>query len=255
MSRSRVFRLVTEPFKILALPPLGVDKTVVDAARASFGRFGGKKKKYDMSDCITFVDHMDPTLTKEDERLLRYLASKGHLSPFRHVFQPMVVEAHEAFMRQLFRYVTGSCFTSGMAATDVPWNEASTRYMQMNKVYVRDVFHRQSETAKQGASEAFDDAEQVLIQQLFATKVQLTMRVYDELLDMGVAREEARGLLPLNFVTRVYWTPSLQALLNLYQQRSGEGAQEEMREFADAISHVLFRNFPHAWGALLAHIK
>jgi thymidylate synthase (FAD) len=73
--------------------------------------------------------------------------------------------------------------------------------------------------------------------------------IYHELLDLGVAKEQARILLPLNQYTEVYWTASFQAVANLIELRDHDHAQLEIREFAKAIATITQEQFPHAYKA------
>jgi len=61
---------------------------------------------------------------------------------------------------------------------------------------------------------------------------------------MGVAREQARIILPLNIYTEVYWTASFQAIMNFIELRDDEHAQWEIREYAIAMKEIMLEQFP-----------
>ena len=85
---------------------LGIDLTVANSARVSFGK---RKNKYD----------------KSDERLVRYLAKHKHFSPFRHLVVQFHIKAPEFVTRQLYKHVVGIETTSSSITKDHAWNEIS----------------------------------------------------------------------------------------------------------------------------------
>ena len=69
---------------------------------------------------------------------------------------------------------------------------------------------------------------------------------YQQLLDLGVGKEQARMILPLNQYTEVYWTASFQAVMNFLDLRDEKTAQWEIQEYARAIKEVMFEIFPES---------
>ena len=72
---------------------------------------------------------------------------------------------------------------------------------------------------------------------------------YQKLLDLGVAKEQARIILPLNQYTEVYWTASFQAIANFIELRDHTHAQLEIREYAVILGEIVKETFPEAYGA------
>ena len=70
------------------------------------------------------------------------------------------------------------------------------------------------------------------------------LKGYERLLELGVAKEEARVILPLNFYTEVYWTASFQAIMNFIDLRDAEHAQWEIRQYAIAMKDFMLELFP-----------
>jgi len=68
--------------------------------------------------------------------------------------------------------------------------------------------------------------------------------LYQGLLDLGVAKEQARIMLPLNIYTEIYWTASYQAIMNFIDLRDEPHAQWEIREYALAIKDFMLELFP-----------
>ena len=79
-----------------------------------------------------------------------------------------------------------------------------------------------------------------------------TWKLYQDLLKQGVAKEEARTLLPLSFMTEFVWTASLQAVQNFVILRKDAHAQREIQMLAAEIEHIATKEFPIAFTALMS---
>ena len=208
---------------IEVIDSLGNDLTVVNSARVSFGK---RKEVYD----------------KSDERLVRYLAKYKHFSPFRHLQVQFHVKAPEFVMRQWYKHVVGIETTSNSATKDHAWNEISGRYVPVEDFYTPSVFRKQSEDNKQATEGAIDDQAKALHHwemAMFHTKKQ-----YQKLLDMGVGKEQARAILPLNQYTEVYWTASFQAIVNFIELRAEKTSQWEIQEYAKVMKELMINVSP-----------
>lgn len=206
---------------------LGSDETVVNSARVSFG----KKTQ---------------AINENDRRLLAYLADNNHTSPFRHCYVQLHVRAPEFVARQWYKHIVGSEYSF----KDQPWNEISGRYVEYDQEnYLPSRLRAQAKDKKQGSSDAAVEDEAYL-RQRFADCVGMAVWTYEYLLSAGVAKEQARMVLPLTFFTEWYWTASLQAIQHFVKLRSDPHAQEEIREYAQALDGLVTELFPNAWKAL-----
>jgi len=61
---------------------------------------------------------------------------------------------------------------------------------------------------------------------------------------MGVAREQARSILPLTVYTKVWWTASFQSVMNFIELRDEPTAQVEIQEYAKALKKIMLEVFP-----------
>ena len=208
---------------IEVIDSLGNDLTVVNSARVSFGK---RKEVYD----------------KSDERLVRYLAKYKHFSPFRHLQVQFHVKAPEFVMRQWYKHVVGIETTSNSATKDHAWNEISGRYVPVEDFYTPSVFRKQSEDNKQATEGAIEDQDKAL--QHWNTAMLHVKDQYQKLLDMGVGKEQARAILPLNQYTEVYWTASFQAIMNFIELRAEKTSQWEIQEYAKTLQKLMFDVFP-----------
>ena len=202
---------------------LGNDLTVVNSARVSFGK---RKEKWD----------------KSDERLVRYLAKHKHYSPFRHLQVQFHIKAPEFVMRQWYKHVVGIETTSNSSAKDHAWNEISGRYVEVEDYYRPSVYRQQSEDNKQ-ASEG-EIQQQELANFVWDSTMKNVKEAYDGLLKLGVAKEQARAILPFNQYTEVYWTASFQAIMNFIELRNEKTSQWEIQEYAKVLLEQMKVVFP-----------
>ena len=202
---------------------LGTDLTVANSARVSFGK---RKDKYDRS----------------DERLVRYLAKHKHFSPFRHLIVQFHIKAPEFVTRQLYKHVVGIETTSSSITKDHAWNEISGRYVPVEEYYIPENSRQQSEDSKQASIGSIKEQEEAA--EAYAAALQVGKHYYEKLLELGVAKEQARILLPLSQYTELYWTASFQATCNFIELRDKPDAQWEIREYAKVLKMLLFALYP-----------
>ena len=215
--------LVLDKGFVEVIDSLGDDLTVVNSARVSFG----KRKS---------------VWSAADRRLCHYLAKHKHYSPFRHLQVQFHIKAPEFVMRQWYKHVVGIETTSNSSTKDHAWNEISGRYVEVEEFYTPHVFRQQSEDNKQateGAVENQEAAKHHWEQAMFHAKEQ-----YQKLLQMGVGKEQARAILPLNQYTEVYWTASFQAIMNFIELRNEKTAQWEIQEYAKTLQRAMFDVYP-----------
>lgn len=201
----------------------GDEVVIVNAARVSFG-----KRKV--------------VCDAQDEKLIKYLLDHKHYSPFRHVMFRFHIKAPEFVMRQWYKHVVGCEWTSSIPSQLHGWNEISGRYVDSMEYYEPTVWREQSKDKKQGSDGIVDD--QVLCSTIFQQTIDHSFDAYKELIQWGVAKEQARIVLPLNVYTEVIWTPSLQALFHFIQLRDEDHAQYEIREYAKVFASLLRDKFP-----------
>ena len=202
---------------------LGDDLTVVNSARVSFGK---RKTKWD----------------KSDERLVRYLAKHKHHSPFRHLQIQFHIKAPEFVMRQWYKHVVGIETTSNSATKDHAWNEISGRYVPVEDFYTPEVFRQQSEDNNQATEGSIEDQNKAKI--IWDVAMFNAKKYYNDLLDLGVGKEQARAILPLNQYTEVYWTASFQAVMNFVELRDEKTSQWEIQEYAKVVKELCLTSFP-----------
>ena len=217
------------PFKVLddgfvrVVDYMGCDESVVQAARVSYGK--GTKK------------------VNEDRGLIRYLLRHDHTTPFEMAAIKFHLRVPMDCWRQWIRHRTASI------------NEYSTRYslaIDASQKTVPGEWRQQSKDNKQG-SEGF--LEIGLGSQLSQQEQELhdfSRRVYNERVEKGIAREQARKDLPLSTYTEAYWKIDLHNLLHFLVLRMHHHAQFEIRSYANVIGHEIVRRWcPTVWEAFI----
>jgi thymidylate synthase (FAD) len=204
---------------------LGDDLTPVNAARVSFG---GRSKDY----------------TDKDRQLSKFLIKHKHFSPFRHQHVMMIIKAPEFVLRQWYKHVVGIETTSTHSTKDHAWNEISGRYVEVEDFYFPEVWRKQSEDNKQASEGQLEGINSKIVENIYKDHMTSTLQHYETLLMKGVAKEQARILLPLSQYTQVWWTASFQSVMNFIELRDESTAQVEIQEYARALKKIMLDAFP-----------
>ena len=214
---------------------MGSDISVVNAARVSFGKTSQPVEwlNYDYEDGSRCGD-LIAVLDGRDTKLVKYLAKHNHISPFGHAFASFHVKAPIFVARQLVKHKF------------LRWNEISRRYVDDEpEFYVPDVWRGRSADKKQGSEGVVESNANMLYYNT------MSLGLYNQLLDEGVAPEQARMVLPQSTMTEWWWSGSLDALARMCKLRCATDTQYETRIVADQISRVMGDLFPVSWGALM----
>ena len=220
--------------KVTLIDHMGSDLTTVNAARVSFG----KESEWDSLG----VDSWDCILKLSDAKLIKYLAEHGHFSPFGHAFASFHVKAPIFVARQLVKHKF------------LRWNEISRRYVDDEpEFYVPEVWRGKSKDKKQGSAGVVDIDDFIFnVDPEYGDDYKEgCLNVYMRLLEVGVASEQARMVLPQSTMTEWYWSGSLDAFADMCKLRCKEDTQYETRLVADQISKEMKHLFPVSWVALV----
>ena len=205
---------------VMLVDTMGDDSSIVQAARVSYG--AGTKKVH------------------EDRGLIRYLMRHQHSSPFEMCEIKLLVRVPMDCWRQWIRHRTASV------------NEYSTRYsdaIDSTQTTLPDHWRLQSPDNKQGSRGHLAVEEGQILSQKEVDLQLFAREVYQERLDAGVAREQARKDLPLSTYTEAYWKIDLHNLFHFLRLRLDSHAQYEIRTYARAIASIVEEWVPIAWAA------
>lgn len=189
----------------------GSDIDIVNAARVSYGKR------------VT-------ELNNHDHKLISYLAKHNHTSPFEHNQLSYRIKSPIFVSRQWMRHRMNS------------YNEISYRYVKAPlQFYIPDKWRSQDLVNRQGSVGSFENKE---FTKKYSEALEKSALVYTELLNQGVCRELARGLLPLCTYTEFIFTCNLHSLVHFLTLRLHEGSQYEIRQFARGLFLLAQPYFP-----------
>ncbi len=214
----RAFPVLDDGF-VRVIDYLGDDSAIVQAARVAYG--AGTKKK------------------RQDRELIRYLMRHQHTSPFEMCEIKLHVRVPMDSWRQWIRHRTANV------------NEYSTRYsiaIDAALTTKPDQWRLQSVSNRQGSAGFLDREAGEAMSGKERELQNLARQVYQERLEAGVAREQARKDLPLSTYTEAYWKIDLKNLMNFLKLRMELHAQEEIRAYATLIGQqIVSRWVPFTW--------
>jgi thymidylate synthase (FAD) len=207
---------------------MGSDLSVVNAARVSFH----KESDWEWDG----VDNTkNPHLSEKDTKLINYLAKHKHFSPFNHTFITARVKAPIFVARQLVKHKF------------MPWNEVSRRYVDEEpEFYFPDKWRDRGINVKQGSGDELRD-----VQGFPESTVEVTLECYNQLLQIQVAPEQARMVLPQNTMTEWIWSGTLGAYADMLRLRLDPHTQYESRIVAQQLREQIEPLFPVSLKALL----
>ncbi len=208
--------------KVEYIDHMGSDDSVVNAARVSFANEGDLSRT-----------------PEQNEKLIRYLATHGHWTPFAHTAITLRMTAPIPIRTQCFKHKFG-----------LVENEESRRYVSYTPEYFVPEFRIKVANKKQGSGSAFENEDQAELQKNYIGIVEGAIAQYEWFLSKGVAEEQARFVLPQGVMVNWYWTGSLAAFARFYKQRTDDHAQLEIQQLAQDVGSIMERLFPASWKAL-----
>jgi thymidylate synthase (FAD) len=220
--------------KVQLVQSMGSDATIVRAARVSFGK-----------------DEKGDELSDKDKKLIRYLIKHKHTSTLEHCNVTFKCVVPLFIRSQHHRHRTWS------------YNEISRRYTaEKLEFYEPKAFRTQHASNRQASNEnelidplleyeqlnkfeSFNAIDKKSVASYsIRTHHENSVRLYNELMDKGVCREQARGVLPQNLYTEYYASANLSNILKFIDLRSHEGAQLEIQLVAEAMLQILEELYP-----------
>jgi thymidylate synthase (FAD) len=208
--------------QVTLINSMGSDQTVVDAARVSFAK------------------KADSYTEAQNDKLIQYLARHNHWTPFGHAQATFHIEAPIFVARQLVKHQVG-----------LVWNEVSRRYVDDKpRFFSPSSWRPRSQDKKQGSDKHDIIADMRQAWKVYESAIHNISKTYGILLEMGVAPEQARMVLPQSMMTEWYWTGSLAAWSRVCRLRISDDAQAETERIAQDISREMRQLFPVSWAAL-----
>ena len=175
-----------------------------------------------------------------DEKLLAYLWKHKHMTPFEMAGMIMEVQAPIFVLREWQRHRTQS------------FNELSARYSELPDLFyvpsIERIMHgKQAIKNKQGSDVGFLHAEASTISDTIRRGYERSRSEYSGLLHNGVARELSRLLVPVGQYSRMRASANLRNWLDFLTLRTAEGAQYEIRVYANVVAGLIAETFPRTY--------
>jgi len=183
--------------------------------------------------CARVSNPANQTNTDTSERLIRYLIRHQHWSPLEMVSACLEIETTRDIARQILRHRSFSFqeFSQRYAVADLGWELKDAR--------LQDTQNRQNSIETDDTLLA-TDWERAQKRAIYAAE-----REYNWALENGIAKEQARAVLPEGLtVSRLYMQGTLRSWLHYIELRSGQETQKEHREVAKACADALETIFP-----------
>ena len=201
-----------------------------------------------MADDLSVVNSARVSFAKRSEKLdqaaiglINFLMRERHGTPFEHNSFRFHIKCPIFVAREWFRHRIGS------------FNEFSARYSEVPNEFFSPLLEDvRKQTGKPG-SYTFEkmnlsDAEKA--KKIIEENNTSAYESYLELLEMGVAKELARSVLPVSMYTQFYWTVNARALMNFLSLRTAESAQVDIRRYAKDVERIFESQMPithEAW--------
>ena len=183
--------------------------------------------------CARVSNPSNQSTTETNEKLIRYLIKNQHWSPLEMVSICLEIETTRDIARQIVRHRSFSFqeFSQRYAVADLGF--------ELKEARTQDTKNRQNsiEVNDQDLQNKWNAIQRKMIENATAS--------YNEALVMGIAKEQARAVLPEGMtVSRMYMNGTLRSWIHYIQLRSGNGTQKEHREVALECAKVIATVFP-----------
>lgn len=206
--------------KVEHIDHMGNDDSVVNAARVSFAK------------------QADQYTDDQNARLIKYLARHNHWTPFAHAFVTLRFKAPIAIHAQCVKHQVGFAM-----------NTVSRRYVSDEpELFIPEFRLAPEGSIKQGSGDIHPGNEH--LQDVYTKYCNMMVDAYVDMIDIKVAPEQARFILPQGVMTEWVWSGSLQAWARFYNQRSDSHAQQEIQYLAHEVDKIVGTLFPVSWEAL-----
>ena len=170
-------------------------------------------------------------------KLIKYLLDQKHWSPFEHVSCTLEIKTSRAIAAQILRH------------RSFVFQEFSQRYASVAN-NVKYPARRQDSKNRQNSVDDMSEMDKIWFELAQDRVWAEAKRLYDEALEKGIAKEQARFLLPLSTETTLYMTGNLRSWITYINLRASNGTQKEHADIAIACRDIVAAKFPDVATAL-----
>jgi thymidylate synthase (FAD) len=184
---------------------------------------------------VSFSEHKD-VLDEADEKLINFLMRERHGTPFEHSVFKFYIKCPIFVAREWMRHRISS------------FNEMSMRYYVPEELFFytpkeEDIRRQVGKPGHYEFKDLNDNIKDSVLAEMTAT-YDAAYESYQNLLDMGLAKEVARSVLPVGQFTEFIWTVNARSLMNFISLRNDSNAQKEIREFAKEVEKMFGMMMP-----------
>ena len=189
---------------------------------------------------IARVSNPDNQDNPDYAKLLKYCIKHNHWSVFEQAYMTVEIETNRAIAAQILRHRS---FT---------FQEFSQRYADSTKLgkIPMPEYRRQDKKNRQNSIDDVDPFERQKLEMQTETLFSSAVALYEQMLELGVAKECARMVLPLATPTKIYMTGSCRSWVHYINLRSAHGTQKEHMEIAEDCRKVFIEQYPAVSEAL-----
>ena len=191
----------------------------------------------DAEQTMAYIARVSNPSNQDNEKyagLLKYCIKHNHWSVFEQSTMTLEIETTRAIAAQILRHRS---FT---------FQEFSQRYAQTN--YLGDIelpeLRRQDQKNRQNSTDDLDPNVIDTLNKQMQTLFDSSLALYNQMIELDVAKECARMVLPLCTPTRIYMTGSCRSWIHYINLRSAHGTQKEHMDIAEACRKVFTEQFP-----------
>ena len=198
----------------------------------------------DAEKMMAYIARVSNPANQQNEKysgLLKYCIKHNHWSVFEQSSMTLEIETTRGLAAQILRHRSFTYQEFSQRYADTKLLDDTIPLPQLRK---QDTKNRQNST---------DDLDEFLVQdfQLEMTKLfESSMKLYNKMLEQGVAKECARFVLPLATPTRLYMTGSCRSWIHYINLRSAHGTQKEHMDIANECRRIFTEQFPSVSEAL-----
>lgn len=178
--------------------------------------------------CARVSNQANQNNHKTAPNLLKYLSKHKHWSPFEMVDMTVEIKTSRAIATQILRHRSFS------------FQEFSQRYSTVTDIEPIEL-RKQAESNRQSSEDVVNDP---VINNIVKYVIDHAVQTYKKLINEGIAREQARFVLPLAAQSTLYMKGSIRSWLSYFNVRLETNTQKEHRDIAAKIAEIFKTEFP-----------
>jgi thymidylate synthase (FAD) len=174
------------------------------------------------------------------DKLIRYLIKHRHWSPFEMASMCMEINTNRGIAAQILRHRSFS------------FQEFSQRYADVNALTNVEIpeLRRQDTKNRQNSTDDLSFEVKAELYEEASVLIEQSKKLYNKMLDKGVAKECARFFLPIATPSRLYMTGTVRSWLHYVDLRSANGTQKEHMDIALEAKSILAEQLPNVCKAM-----